>query len=122
MATKRKSLSIPLFVRVVLIMAVMTATLTTLMAVSSDRLKRDIAEDGVRSLAAEVTGLVASNISGAVRFGKVEAIEAGLQGMTDEARTDFLAVAVLDAEGRILTSLNRSLRGRISRHLSRDIR
>ena len=113
MATKRKSLTIPLFVRVVMIMAVMTATLTTLVAVSSDRTKRAIAEDGVRSLAAEVTGLVAANISGAVRFGKVDAIEAGLQGMTDEARTDFLAVAVLDAEGRVLTSSNRAGSGEL---------
>ena len=58
-------------------MAVMTATLTTFVAVSSDRTKRSIAEDAVRNLAGEITALVASNISGAVRFGKVDTIEAG---------------------------------------------
>ena len=108
MATKRKRHSIPLFVRVIMIITLMAATLTTIVAVSSDRIKRNIAEDGLRNLAAEVTGLVAMNISGAVRFGKVEAIEAALQGMTDESRKDFLAVAVLDAEGQVLISSNRA--------------
>ena len=100
--------SIPLFTRVLAITAILSSTMAVLISVSSDNAAREVAKSGVRELAAEVTELVALGISGAVRFKKIEDINAQLQRLTEFEHRNFLAAAVYDREGVLVTSIEGS--------------
>ena len=98
--------SIPLLARVLAVTAVLSSTMAVLISVSSDKAAGEVAKAGVRGLASEVTELVALGISGAVRFKKVEEINAQLQRLTEFEHKNFLAAAVYDREGVLLTSIH----------------
>ncbi|WP_413719657.1 methyl-accepting chemotaxis protein [Silicimonas sp. MF1-12-2] len=102
----KNKVSIPLFARVILIMAVMMAALIALVTMSADRNSRDIAEDGVRILASEVTELAAGSLSDAVGSAKLDTIEAALRKLSDLNREDLLTVAVFDGNGNVLGATN----------------
>lgn len=108
MTPRRKSFSIPLFIRVLMIMAIMSAALTVLIAYFSDQSSRRIAEEGVRAMAAEVTGLVAENIGGAVQFRKADEVGTVLGRLASASQRSFVAVGVFDGEGELLASENRA--------------
>lgn len=114
MGTRMQLLYIPLFIRVLLVMVLVSATLAGLISVLSDRTSRKVAEEGVRSAALQITSLLTGNISGAIRFRNTEEIGQRLQAVMTSTGDKFVAGVILDSEGEVLVATGDSSDGLVS--------
>lgn len=106
MNDSQKRLSVPLFIRVLMALAVSSIALVSTTSYLADRGARSIANDGVRTLAGKVTVLTSVNLAGAVRFHKSDEIERRLLEMRNSGLDSFVAATVTDAEGQILSEVS----------------
>lgn len=104
MASQKPRLSVPLFVRILMVLALLSVTLVTMLSVLSSRTSHSIADEGVRQLASEMTGVTANNISGAVRFGKSDEIQTRLTEILNADIGVLQSIVVVDAAGNVLSS------------------
>jgi methyl-accepting chemotaxis protein len=105
MTTAKRRLFVPLFVRILLVVTVTAVSAAALVSVLSARTATEIAKEGVRRLAAETTDLVAANIAGATRFRKIEDIDGQLQSLAKNGEDTFIAAAVVDRNGAVITAI-----------------
>ena len=102
---QKKGFAISVFARCLIILAVTTGIVAASIGVLSDRTSRGIAEDGMRSLAKDVTKLLADNIGGAVRFAKTEDVLGAIAPEVEAEKNKLLAVIVIGSDGQSLTEL-----------------
>lgn len=106
MSEPRKGLHLSLFAKVLLIMGALCVLLVGLISYSAVNTANDIARQGVRLLAQEVTSVSADTLGGAVKFKKIEEITSFLEELADIDADKMVASAVVDTDGNILASLN----------------
>ncbi|MDJ1017491.1 MAG: methyl-accepting chemotaxis protein [Paracoccaceae bacterium] len=95
---------LPVFVKCLVILAATTAAVAGALAVSSDRTLRATAEDGIRTLAQDVTLFKAETLVGATRFRKVEDIQASIEETLAAEPDRILGVAVVASDGAVLAT------------------
>jgi methyl-accepting chemotaxis protein len=101
-STPARQVRFSIFVRCALIVAVATALVAATVTVSSVVHTRQIAFDGLLTKAEAVTRSVAAPAGGAIRFGRLETLEADLDLLFSENGGQAAAAVVIDAEGRRL--------------------
>ncbi len=99
---KLRSLTASLFVKCAILLAVSTASVAAALLVMSLRSAVRIAEDGVRTRAGEVTGFVADEAYGAIKFGKTEPLAALFERALGSAKGAALGVVAVNREGTVL--------------------
>lgn len=88
----------PIFIKCLAIVAVTTGLLAGVIAFNSDRVARNIANDGIRTLARDITQLKADSLGGAVQFRKVEDLETSLQALIDREDGKVLSAIIVDSD------------------------
>ncbi|MEE4188736.1 MAG: methyl-accepting chemotaxis protein, partial [Roseobacter sp.] len=100
---KMKSLSLnSLFVKCTLIVMVCVVAVVATIAFNEARSKTKLTEQKLSARASEVTGLMAQQLGGALKFGNVAAVEATLSDVIERARPDATGAYVVGANGTVL--------------------
>ena len=74
-STEQSSVYKSVLMKCLLILTVATAVVAGVIAVTSDRAIRMVANDGLRQISIDLTDLLAKNISGAVRFQRIDVVK-----------------------------------------------
>ena len=104
MSGRKNLLALPLFIKVLAVIALVSVALAGVISFMSQRTSQSVAEQGIRVLGSEVTHLAAGGLAGAVRFRKVEDIDLRVQQLLESGRNKIVGIVVVDAEGAVLTS------------------
>jgi methyl-accepting chemotaxis protein len=101
---KPKNVLNSLFVKCTITVVICVVAVVTSIAIIEHRSKVKLTGDALSDRATEVTGLVAMQMGGAIRFGNVGAIEALLSDVMEGARPDAVGALVLGGTGEVLYS------------------
>jgi methyl-accepting chemotaxis protein len=93
-----------LFVKCTITVVACVVAVVTSIAIIEHRSKVELTGVALSNRATEVTGLVAMQMSGAIRFGNVDAMEALLSDVMEGARPDAVGAVVLGGTGEVLYS------------------
>lgn len=97
------------FVTSTLIVAFCTAIVSTSLTWSSFNSARNLTDDGVRLRGLVVTQLIAQQVGGALKFSKVEVIDAIFSDAISLSEGAAKSAVAISADGTVLTSLGESL-------------
>ena len=90
-----------LFRKTLAMVAVTTALVAGLVTFNATQLLRHVAQDGLRQLADDVTQGVATQIAGAVKFGKAEVISATISSVIAQENQKLVGAVVLNGQGLV---------------------
>ena len=93
-----------IFARCALIVAASTAIVATILTVSSFRYTKQLAHDGLRAKAEAVTRSIAAPAGGAIRFGRIDTVEAELERLFAAEAGGAVAAIVLGSRGEVLSA------------------
>jgi PAS domain-containing protein len=91
-----------IFVRTALITTVVSVVTAATITVLSFRTTTELAYDGLRAKAEAVTAAIAAPAGPAIRFARMEALDADLRRLLEVEAGAAVAAVVLDAEGEVL--------------------
>lgn len=91
-----------LFVKCTLMVIVCVVSVVATITMNSSRFKETMASDALSARAAEVTGLMANQLGGAVKFSNEAAISDVVTGVIDGARPDAVGAYLLSGNGSVL--------------------
>ena len=102
--TKNKSsgVKVSIFVKCLAVLAVATLVVAGALSVLADRSVRNIALDGFRLLAYEMTLVRSEALIGAVRFGGIDAAQADLEAILAAEGKKIVSAIVVGSDGTIL--------------------
>lgn len=93
-----------LFVKCTVMVVICIVSVVAVIAVMNDTMKQQMASDGLSNRATEVTGLLAMQMGGSIKFGNTNAVQQIVEGVVQAAKPDATGALVMSATGTILYS------------------
>ncbi|SMX23866.1 methyl-accepting chemotaxis protein [Boseongicola aestuarii] len=104
-----RSFGISILLKCLLILTAAILTVAGVLTYNADRNATTVALDGMRVLARDVTELTTGQLQGAVRFGKVDDIDATLRDLLAKHPDSIKSAIVVDKESSVIAQTGRSV-------------
>ncbi|GFE50333.1 hypothetical protein So717_20860 [Roseobacter cerasinus] len=98
-----------LFVKCSVMVVICIVSVVAVIAIMNDTMKHQMASDSLSSRASEVTGLLAMQMGGSIKFGNANAVQQIVEGVVKAAEPDATGALVMSTTGTILYSAGNEL-------------